>query len=343
LLPLVKRETGLGEGELGVALLAVGAGALPAMLLVGSLADRLGTSAVGVSALAFALAAPLPALADSQLSLAAALAAVGAASGALDVTMNAAVSELEAGGARLMNAAHAIFSAAVVAASVAVGLARQAGADRLEILLVVAGALGVCAAVNRRGVRPTASSRPGLGRLSPPLVALGVLAALAFAVEGGMEAWSALHLEQTLGAEPAVSSLGPGLFALAMVAGRVGGQLFGGSEPLLLAVAAGVGAAGAGLAALATSVPVALAGFVLVGLGMSVAAPTFFGRAGRLAGAGARARAISTVTTLGYLGFLVSPALVGGISDLAGLRSGIAALAGVAIALGIGSTIALRR
>ena len=343
LLPLIKRDTDLSDGQLGVALLGVGAGALPAMLLMGPLADRLGRRAVGCSALAFALAAPLPGLAVDQVSLTAALAAVGAASGALDVAMNAAISELEATGARLMNAAHALFSATMVAASVAVGAARQVGAGRLPVLLAVALLLALCAALNRNGARPRRPSRPGFARASPELLALGLLCALAFAVEGATESWSALHLERTLGAEPVVSSLGPGLFAVAMVAGRVGAQLLASlPERLLLVGGACVGAAGAALAAVAWSVPVALLGFVLVGVGMSVAAPTLFGRAGGGAGPGARARAISVVTALGYLGFLVSPPLVGGVAELAGLRAGIVALAALALTLGVGGMLALR-
>ena len=50
---------------------------------------------------------------------------------------------------------------------------------------------------------------------------VGLVLALAFLVENGLEAWSALFLERTLHSSPAVSGLGPGLFAGAMVTGRV--------------------------------------------------------------------------------------------------------------------------
>ena len=54
----------------------------------------------------------------------------------------------------------------------------------------------------------------------------------------------------------------------------------------------------------------ALAGFVLVGLGAANIVPVMFGAAGRLPGT-SPGIAIATVTTLGYLGLLCGPALVG--------------------------------
>lgn len=48
--------------------------------------------------------------------------------------------------------------------------------------------------------------------------------ALAFLVENGLESWSALFLEHTLDSSPAVSGLGPGLFAAAMASGRLVAQ-----------------------------------------------------------------------------------------------------------------------
>ena len=42
---------------------------------------------------------------------------------------------------------------------------------------------------------------------------------------------------------------------------------------------------------------------------------------------------MATVTTIGYLGFLVGPPIVGGLAEAAGLRAAFAALALVAAAL----------
>ena len=87
------------------------------------------------------------------------------------------------------------------------------------------------------------------------------------------------------------------------------------------------------VASLAQSAPVAIVAFFLGGAGVSVAAPTLLGAAGRRAGGGDRGAAVATVTTIGYLGFLVGPPIVGAVAEAVGLRVAFAALALVAAAL----------
>jgi MFS family permease len=335
-LPGVRAETGASEAGLGAALLFVAVGALPAMLAAGLAVDRLGPL-VAPALLLFAAASALPAFAGSVPMLAVALVAVGATSGALDVVANAAVASLEAEtGRRLMQAAHALFSAGVVAGSVSAGLAREAGASPKEVLLVTAGLVAAGALANRRGPRRAASERrPTRLVLSPILVLLGGLCAVAFVVESGIESWSAIYLEDELGASPATSGLGPGSFAAAMATGRLLGQGLGArvGERALVAAGAAAAACGVLVAAAAGSAPLALVGFALGGAGISVAAPVFFGAPAYLAGAAARGGAVATVTTISYLGFLAGPALMGGVGGALGLRAIWLVLAGVAATL----------
>ena len=226
LLPGIRAETGASEAGLGAALLCVAVGALPAMLATGVAIDRFG-SLVAPLLVAFAVSFVLPGFAGSVPALALALVAVGVASGALDVAANAAVASLEAeSGRRLMQAAHALFSAGVVAGSVGAGFARDAGASPRDVLLFAAALVALTAFGNRSGPRPAAAADRGRARLvrSPLLVVLGVLCAVAFVVESGIESWSALYLEEELEASPATSGLGPGSFAAAMAAGRLLGQ-----------------------------------------------------------------------------------------------------------------------
>ena len=106
LLPEVKAQTGASVAELGVALLFVAAAALPTMFATGLLLDRFGPRILPVSAVFFGLAVLLPGLADSVWQLVLALIVVGAASGALDVSINFGATSIEAcGGAPIMFAA----------------------------------------------------------------------------------------------------------------------------------------------------------------------------------------------------------------------------------------------
>ncbi|MGH3022713.1 MAG: MFS transporter [Gaiellaceae bacterium] len=337
LVPDVKEQVDATVGELGLALLAVGFAALPAMLLTGRLVDRVGARAMPAALVLFGLAALLPGLAGSVPQLALALALVGATSGALDVVINVTASGLEASeGRRLMQAAHAAFSAGFLVAAVSVGFARAAGAEPIAVLAGTSVLLCVTALLNRGhapGVRAAREDRRL--RISRRLLLLGLLCSVAFVVESGMENWSALFLETELDASPAVGGLGPGLFAAAMVAGRTLGHWLEAvvGDRLLLVGGATTAAAGLALAAAAPVVPVALLGLTLGGAGISVAAPTLFGAAGRGAPEAERGSAVASVTTVSYLGFLAGPPLMGVVSGALGLRAGIAMLAVVALLL----------
>jgi MFS family permease len=161
LLPDVKQQVDASVAGLGAALLFISLGALPAMVVAGRLSDRLGGRLVAPALLLFAGAIVLPGLAHSVVWLGIALVAVGAASGALDVAINtAATAEEAASGARFIQIAHALFSAGFLVSALAVGLARQAGADPLPVL---AGAAALLAGVASSSKRSWARRPPRQG------------------------------------------------------------------------------------------------------------------------------------------------------------------------------------
>jgi MFS family permease len=353
LVPGIKDQTGASVRELGLALLLVAAAALPSMLATGLLIDRFGPKLLPGAAVFFGIAVLLPGLAQNVWQLALALAVVGAASGMLDVAINFGATSIEAcGGAPIMQKAHAFFSGGFLVASVGAGLAREAGADPVVILLATALVPFASAWMNREAARLPRPGESAVRRLNftRPLVILGLLCAIAFVVESGIEYWSALFLETELEASPALAGLGPAFFAAAMVSGRALGQRFTAAfgDRALLAGGALLSASGLAVAATATVIPVAVAGFFLGGAGISVAAPALFGAAGRGASERERGSAVSSVTTISYLGFLCGPPLVGVISGALDLRAGLGLLAGIAVltslvAASFGDALPLRR
>jgi MFS family permease len=338
LAPAIQVAVGATKGEFGLTLLFIAVGSLPAMFVAGFVFDRRGPRILPWLIGAFGASVVLPGFAHSTTALAAALFVVGAASGALDVAMNGAVSELEVRrGTRLMQFAHGLFSAGVLAGALGVGLARQAGADPPEILGGIAVVILAAGALNLRHEHvarlPTQKKRGP--RLSRAAIPLGIACAAALVIEGGMENWGAIFLERDLDASPAVSALAPAAYGGAMMLGRFWGQSLERRLGDALLLGSGIAVAFAGLvgAALAPNVPVAVASFFVGGAGISIAAPTLFGAGGRNAEPQERGAAVATVTTLGYLGFLVGPPVLGGIAEALGLRASFAALALVAVAL----------
>jgi len=337
-LPSVQEATGASKGALGFALLFVAAGSVPTMLLVaGPAVDRYGPRAVAASCAAFAVAACLPGLAGTLPVLIVSLVAAGAASGALDVGINANAGRIEAvTGRRVMPLAHGLYSTGILVGAVTAGLARNAGAGRESILLVVAAAVGLTAvllAFDRTPWEPSVEPGSRRIRIEHALVLIGVVGAAAFVVEGGMESWSALFLERQLHADPAVSGLGPGLFGASMAAGRFYGQAAQLSDRTLLVAGAACASVGCLLAASAPNAPLALLGFAVAGAGISLNAPIVFGAAGRIS-----ASAVATVTTLGYFGLLIGPPLVGGVAQASSLRGSFVVLACVAAAVAAAAT-----
>src|SRR5919197_924165 len=339
-LPAVEHGVNGSDAELGLALLLVGAGALFSMRATGAIIDRLGARTTAVTVAALGLTAFLPGLATSPAQLALALLVLGAASGAMDVAINAeGVLEEETSGRPVLNLAHASFSGAVVAASLLAGALRAAGAGA-ELVLALAGAavLAIAAGLGRGGAT---LARPGRGpaRLGAPawLLLLGALCALAYWVENAWQSWSAVHLERDLAASAGVSALGPAAFASAAVVGRLAGQRLVQvlRERILIAAGAAFAGVGTAIAATAGGVPVAVAGIVLAGLGTAVCAPTIISLAGAAVAPDERGAAVSTVTTIGYLGFLLGPAAVGGLAQAADLRVSLTAVAGLAFVLAL--------
>ena len=350
-LPAVQQRSGADDAQLGSALLLVGLGALLSMRVTGLLFDRLGPRVTPFAVGTFGAFGVLPALARSPLELAVALFVLGAASGAMDVAINTeGVREEGASGRPLLNLAHATFSAGVVAASLTTGGLRAAGGGPLLVLGLVATAVILTAVLVRtKGARAAAvppghagatggAGRPGLFQRVPAWVLLlGALCALAYWVENAWQSWSAVHLERTLAAVPAVSALGPAAFAAAAMAGRLAGHGLARrmSDRGLLVAGALVAAGGSALAATASSVPLAVAGIVVAGVGSSVLAPTIIGLAGAAAPPGERGTVVSSVTTLAYLGFLVGPAAVGALAGITTLRTSLTAVAGLAFVLAL--------
>ena len=94
--PRFQAQTGVTDGELGLALLCVGAGALPAMLLAGRTLDRWGLEVAAVTIAILGLVeAGLALTSVGPVSLSAGLLLVGVSSGAADVSMNSLAGRVE--------------------------------------------------------------------------------------------------------------------------------------------------------------------------------------------------------------------------------------------------------
>lgn len=326
-LPDLMTMLAVDETRLGLVMLFTPVAAVCAMLLAPRAGAALGGVALPAATALMALAFVLPGQATVLWVFPLAMMACGATTGLTDVLMNARVAELEnRRGVHLMNLCHAAYSFGYAGAAVATGAMRSAQWQPGWVMGTVAGASLMLALLTweRDGTihgltRPKDSSAARLGLL--PLIGGGIVL-IAFLTENAAENWSALHIEQTLGGTPNQGALGPAALALTMGLARLAGQHFAGkvSPYRLLATGALIACLGALIAAGAVSPAMAYAGFIIMGVGSSVIAPTAFSLVGRLAEPDARARAVARATLWGYFGYFFGPPLLGFIAGNFGLR-----------------------
>ncbi|WP_071672459.1 MFS transporter [Nioella nitratireducens] len=346
--PWIKAHIEASDSAFGLALLVAATGAVLSMLLAPLFAARLGRMAVPLAALLLAASFQAPMWVPGVLAFAATMFFAGAGSGLLDVVMNARLSQTEARkGASLMNLNHAIYSFAYAASAISAGLAREAGWPPGVVFAGLAGLTLVAAIFMAERMEPM----PDRGDTPAPKGAFGglilwggLIVLVAFLAENATEGWSALHVERTLGGGATEGALGPAMLGLTMGVGRFLGQLVVGrlSEVRVIFWGALITSAGALLAAVAPVPLVAYLGFAILGLGVSIIAPMLLALAGRMASDEARARVISRVTVIGYMGFFIGPPIMGFVAGALSLRASFGMVA-LLLALVPGFLVLMRR
>ncbi len=326
-LPDIKTMLGVDEARLGTLLLFTPIAAVAAMLLAPRAGAALRGIALPVSVLAMGLAFAMPGQTASLLLFPLAMMCCGAATGLSDVLMNARVAALEnERRIHLMNLCHAAYSFGYAGGAIATGVMRGAEWSPGAVMAAMAVVAVLLAALTWetdgtiQGLRKPKDGTAGhLGMI--PVFGGGIVL-IAFLTENAAENWSALHIEETLGGSPEQGALGPAAMALTMGFARLVGQGLAARVNAfrLLAGGAVVSATGALIAAVAMSPTMAYAGFVVMGVGSSVIAPTAFSLVGQMADPAARARAVARATLLGYFGYFFGPPMLGVIAGSFGLR-----------------------
>jgi MFS family permease len=358
--PDVSTQVGGSLSALGIAVLFMSVGALASVHATGALSARLGAGRVGVVAAALVgVGALLPGLATSVPQLFVGMLFFGAAAGAVNVAANSLGVQVQARWGRpLLPSLHAGLSFGGLAGAVAGGLLSTAVGVAPHLVGVTLGALALLARIGPTLVRadeaaPRTAPAPRTGapgaRRGPTavLVVLGAIAGATGYGEGALADWGALYLREDLGATPVLAAAGYAGFSLAVASGR----LLGGTlvvrlgETTLLVGGAFLAAAGVLLAAWSGSVPLALVGFVLVGLGLANVYPLAIARAGALGGAGG----VALASAVGYSGPLGGPPLLGFLADSTGMSIALSTVAVSAVVVALlvrslgGDPVSVRR
>lgn len=337
-IPSVAIKHQLGEGQLGLLLLLLAAGAIAAFPLAGRWADRFGAAPVTLRfGLANVTALFLVALSPNTWTLAIALFAFGATTGSIDVTMNTWAGEVERHvGRPIMASFHALFSLGAGLGAGSGYVAIKAGMD-IPAHFLTAGLLFGTTTLGMAWINWTSATHddadpaPLVAFPKGPLIAVGVLTLCSALGEGAMADWGAIFLVFTTGATEAYAALGYAVFSATMVAMRlIGDRVIHAIGAVRTAQLAGaIAAIGAACAVLFANYTTALVGFALMGVGYAVIFPLSFSRAANDPQIKPGA-AIASVATLGYGGALIGPPLIGFVAELTSIRTAFALLIALA-------------
>lgn len=350
MVPLAKARLGLDESQLGLVLLCMGIGSVGAMPIAGALSHRYGSRATMIlSGLIVCAVLPVLCLAPSSVTLGASLVVYGGAMGLLDVSMNAHAVEVERRHGRpLMSGFHGLFSAGGLLGSVVMSALLGAGISLLACTVVVSiSLLGLIASQRPKLLAHTAPEISARTRFTPPSLTALLLGALCFVVylsEGAMLDWGAVFLRDDRKLSVASAGLGYAAFSVAMATGRLLGDRITAGLGSQRVVRYGALLATIGLV-VTTALPwpeTSLAGFVLIGLGVSNIVPVLFSAAGRLPGTSVGV-ALATVTALGYTGMLAGPAVIGFVAAATSLPFALTGVAGMLAAVAIFAPIVTAR
>ncbi|UYO01467.1 MAG: MFS transporter [Devosia sp.] len=333
-IPEVQANLGLGPAALALALLGMPVGTLLTLPFAGPLVGRIGARAAIISGFVFySLATSLPVLAPDPVLLFIALMLAGSAISFVELGLNVQADLVEKqSGKLIMNTAHGCWSLGIMTGSlIGSGFAALGVTPGLAVPLLAALVLPIALLAGTALPRLTDAAETGTPQRSawslpsPALIGICLFVFGITMTEGAMADWSAIFLRDALGGEGGVVGLGYSIFALMVATGRFGGDLlkrrFGavGTARLCgsLAVLGGI------LLYLAPGIEIAVVGFGIVGVGVSVGFPLAVTAA---AGIGDRAASanVAVLSFVALTGFLIGPPLIGFVAEHSDIRLGVA-------------------
>lgn len=314
--------------ELGFVLLSASLGALLAMPFTGWLITKQGSRRITqTAAILYLIIVPFLPLMPIYQVLMGFFFLMGMFTGTLDVAMNAQAVIVEQLYRRpIMSFFHALFSAGMM-----IGAGAGALFSYLDFSLFAhfATVVGLALALLLPQLRHFVADPPSEGeedntffRLpKASLIGIGLIAFCCMLGEGAMSDWSSNYMTRIVRTAKSTAPIALFAFSLAMMIGRFVGDRarteLGDNKLLLLG--GGLSILGISTIIFSPFLVLTIAGFFLVGLGLSTIVPIAYSQAGSTPGL-APGVGIGMVTTIGYAGFLFGPPVIGFVADAYDLR-----------------------
>jgi MFS family permease len=326
-IPAVKDLFGLNEASLGAVLFMLPFGSFVALPIAGWVVHRFGSRGITVlSAIGYALLLVAIGYCAETWQLSLVLFMFGFFGDFLNISMNTQGLAVQRVMDRpVLSGLHGLWSVGALLGAVIGGWSLRSGWSTQQHLAGVALACAVLSMVFYAWLvsehRPVGGPQKLFVWPEPALLLLGLICFCTAVCEGAMADWSSLYYRQVLRDPAGVSTTGYTAFTFAMAAGRLTGdriiqRLRYRATLMLNGICIALGLA------LALGIPhpaAVIAGYALVGIGVSVVIPIVYmiaGKSGRMA----PAAALAAVSTVGFTGFLAGPPMIGFIAHETGLR-----------------------
>ncbi|KGO83172.1 MFS transporter [Flavobacterium rakeshii] len=328
-IPDIKSMLNLSEGDLGTVLFAIPFGQLFIMPFSGTLATKYGSHKTAVAGLSlYVISLVTLGLATQRDHLLLALFFFGVFSNLTNISINTQGIYAESLYKRaIMSSFHGAWSiAGFTGAVISLGMTALNLSPLLHFAIVSAILLVVIATNYKYLVRvknkPTEEKKKkGLPKLNPALLWLGIIGFCCMLSEGIMFDWSGVYFKDVVKAPEKLVVLGYTSFMLMMASGRFLGdwvvQKFGRKK--VLQVSGCLISLGLFSAVLLPYVVTAALAFMLVGIGVSTVVPSVYSLAGRTEGI-APSIALTMVSSISFLGFMLGPPVIGYIAEAWGLK-----------------------
>ena len=317
LIPFLKKNLMLPDDQLGILLLTLGAGALVMMFFAGSITSRLGCRrSLTIAGIGIILC--INALSHVPFYAGAMICAItlGASLGLSDVVININGIFIERKvHKRFMSGLQAMWSlgnfsgAAFFAALLSLGLNWKSVSFAASIVVAACVIFFSPHLMQERQEHDTSSHFYWPRKV---ILLIGIICTIAFLVEGSINDWSGVFLTTEKGVDISHSGLGLTLFTASTFLVRLPGDSltmhFGSRRILCLSLpVAFLGFLGL---LLMDAGPLLFLSFILIGVGCANTVPIFYSQLGTQKVMPV-ADAVSAVSTIGYVGILLAPAVLG--------------------------------
>lgn len=343
-IPVIQRNLHLDTAALSFVLLSIVVGSIVTMPLTGYFITRFGSRAVvRTAAASYVLSIALLAHLELYWTLMVGAALFGAAKGAVDVAINAQALAVERHeGRSCMSLCQGCWSTGGLLGSFASSVLLSHGTSARLDLTLCAGFLICLYLLSVRGLvadppEPVPAAGAKFDWPDAYLMKLAIIAFFGLFAEGAVGDWAAVYLHSNVGASLSWAAAGFSAYAIAMAAARFAGGWISGHIPdaTLLFASGLLTSAGFLTLLLAKSWPLGFIGLACTGVGVANVVPVIMNASGRSTKT-ATGTAISTVSTVGYFGFLAGPPLIGWLAHGTSLQLalGLVVVAGFVVAAG---------